>query len=350
MTEAAFTVFRLDHWYHPSMAETFADRADVALVTRPKADPPAAHAEALARAHAYQISSTRDELPERWFATADLLARCPDLLCVSTSGAGFDTVSLEACTAAGVLAVNQAGANARSVAEHTIGMILALAKRMGESDRRLRRERGFTREDLMGHEIAGRTLGLVGIGHVGTAVARLAAAFEMRVLAVDPYLDGAEVARRGARKVDLDKLLARADVVSVHCPRDAVTVGMFDAAAFARMRPGALFVNTARGGIHDEAALVDALTGGHLAGAGLDVWDVEPPPLDHPLLGLDTVMATHHTAGVTHEARAAMGRWAALQVLDVFAGRRPPRLLNPQAWPRFAARYEAIIGRTVAAE
>lgn len=344
MTIATKTVVRFDHWYHPDMAATFARTPNVELVTCRLADPPERSWRTFARAHAYQASAARDELPPEWHATAALIDRCPQLLCVSTAGSGYDTVDLAACTEAGVLAVNQAGANARSVAEHTFGLILSLAKRTGESDRRLRRERGFTREDLMGQELAGRTLGVVGIGHVGTRVARLAAAFEMTVLAVDPHLDAPEIARRGAAKVELDELLARADVVSLHCPRDASTLGLFDAAAFAAMKPGALFVTTARGGIHDERALAAALARGHLAGAGLDVWAVEPPPLDHPLLHLDNVVATHHTAGVSVEARAAAARWAAEQLVDVLAGKRPPRLLNPEAWPRFAERYAAITG------
>jgi len=341
------TVVRLNHWYHPTMAATFAAAPGVELVTCALEDPPAATWNVFARAHAYQISSARDELPREWSATPELLARMPSLLCVSTAGAGYDTVDVAACTEAGVLAVNQAGSNARSVAEHTLGMMLDLAKRIAESDRRLRADaRGFTREDLMGREISGRTLGLVGIGHVGRQVAKLAAAFEMEVLAVDPFLDAAEVARRGAVKVELGELLARSDCVSLHCPRDAGTLGMFDAAAFAAMKPGSVFITTARGGIHDEAALAAALQSGHLAGAGLDVWAVEPPPFDHPLLAMPNVVATHHTAGVTHDARETMHRWAAEQVIDVLAGKRPPRLLNPEAWPRFCERFAAITGRS----
>jgi D-3-phosphoglycerate dehydrogenase len=119
---------------------------------------------------------------------------------------------------------------------------------------------------------------------------------------------------------------------------------MFDAAAFARMKQGAIFITTARGGIHDEAALLDALTPGHLAGAGLDVWDIEPPPLDHPLLGMDNVVATYHTAGVTPEARATMGTYAAEQIIDTLKGRYPPRLLNSEVWPLYAKRFETIMG------
>ena len=125
---------------------------------------------------------------------------------------------------------------------------------------------------------------------------------------------------------------------------------MIDAAAFARMKRGAVFVTTARGGIHDEAALLDALRSGHLGGAGLDVWDQEPPPLDHPLLGLENVVATYHTAGVTREARRNMARYSAEQVVGVLKGGRPPRLVNPEAWPAYARRFEAVMGARAQAE
>ena len=337
-------VVRFNFWYHPVMAERFAREPDIELRTCEHTGSDEAAWAALAEAHAYQISSAKDELPRQFFATSALLERCPKLLCVSTAGAGYDTVDLAACTQAGVLAVNQAGANAQSVAEHTIGAMLDVSRRLTESDRLLRRERGFSREDIMGREVTGKVLGLVGIGHIGRKVARMAAAFDMNVLAFDPYLTEEEIARRGAHSAALDELLQRSDVVSLHCPRDPSTLNMIDAAAFARMKKGAILVTTARGGIHNEAALVDALASGHLAGAGIDVWDVEPPPLDHPLLRMDNVVATYHTAGVTPEARATMGGFAADQVIDLLRGGYPPRLLNPEAWPRYAARFTAIMG------
>ena len=196
----------------------------------------------------------------------------------------------------------------------------------------------------MGREVTSKMLALVGIGHIGRRVARMAAAFDMTVLAHDPYLSAEEIAQRGAQSVTLDELLQRSDFVSLHCPRDPSTLNMFDAAAFARMKQGAIFITTARGGIHDEAALLDALASGHLAGAGLDVWDVEPPPLDHPLLHMDNVVATYHTAGVTPEARATMATYAADQIIGVLKGGYPLRLLNPEAWPPYAKRFQEILG------
>jgi len=295
---------------------------------------------ALAGADVYHVSSARNEIAKYAFVTADLVARCPSLLWVSTYGAGYDSVDVAACTRAGVAVMNQAGANKASVAEHAFALILSVAHRIAESDRRMRSDRKFTREDLMGHEIAGRTLGIVGIGQVGTEVARMAQAFGLRVLATDPLVDPEEIRRRGAEPVSLDVLLERSDIVSLHCPRDDTTVGMMRAAQFERMRPGSIFITTARGGIHDEKALAYALTSGHVAGAGLDVWQPEPPPLDHPLLALPSVVATYHTAGVTHEARHNIARLGSEQVLQALSGERPPRLVNPEVWPAFRARYE----------
>jgi D-3-phosphoglycerate dehydrogenase len=166
----------------------------------------------------------------------------------------------------------------------------------------------------------------------------------MQVLATDPYLTEEEIGRRGAEAVKLDELLSRADIVSLHCPRDKDTLGMIDARALGRMKPGALFVTTARGGIHDEAALLQALASGHIAGAGLDVWAQEPPPLAHPLLKLNNVVASFHTAGVTHEARRNMAAIAAEQIVGTLKGGHPPRLVNPEVWPAYAARFEAILG------
>ena len=336
-------VVRSDVWIDPVFDQRLKREPGVSVGVFPIRGNAAAAWDLLSAAHVYHVSAAKDELPQEWFARAELLARCPQLLCVSSSGAGYDTVDVAACTAAGVIVVKQAGGNAPSVAEHALGLMLGVSRRMLESDRRMRRERGFTREDVMGHEISGKTLGLVGIGHTGSRVARLAQAFGMQVLATDPLLSAEEIARRAARSVSLPELLAQSDIVSLHCPRDASTLKMMNADTFARMRKGAIFISTARGGIHDEAALLQALRSGHLAGAGLDVWDQEPPPLDHPLLALDNVFATFHTAGVTHEARRNVATIAAEQIAGVLAGQRPPRLINPEAWPAYEKRRAQIL-------
>lgn len=339
------SVVRLNVWYHPVMQEVFDAKTDYVLTTIDRDADDRTISEALQQAHAYQISSAKDETPEHWFANTDLLDRAPNLLCVSASGSGYDTVDVEACTEAGVLVLCQSGANAQSVAEHTIGLMIDVSKRLCEADRCLRRDRSFNREDLMGREISGKTLGLVGIGHIGRRVASLAKAFGMRVIACDPALDDATVAERDAHKVTMETLLAEADYVSLHCPRNDETLNLMDSDAFQAMKPGAVFITTARGGIHSEHALTEALQSGHLAGAGIDVWDIEPPALDNPLLSMENVVATYHTAGVTHEARRNIASWAAEQIIYTLDGHVPPRLVNPQAWPKYAARYEALFGR-----
>lgn len=337
-------VVRSDLWIDSAFDQRLAGEPDVSLRVFPTRGNAAAAWDALSSAHVYHISAAKDELPQEWFARKDLIARCPDLLCVSSNGAGYDTVDVAACTAAGVVVVNQAGGNAASVAEHTLGLMLGVSRRMAEGDRRMRREIGYTREDVMGHEIQGKTVGLVGIGHIGRRVATLARAFGMEVIATDPLLSTEEITSRGAKAVSFEELLARSDFVSLHCPRDASTLKLMNAETFGRMKRGAIFITTARGGIHDEAALVKALESGHLAGAGLDVWDQEPPPLEHPLLALDNVFATFHTAGVTHEGRRNVAAIGADQIVALLHGKRPPRLINAEVWPAFETRRARILG------
>lgn len=333
---------RLDLWLNPIFDEIIGAEPGIALSVLPAHGDDARTLAGLRAAHAYHVSAAKDELPRQWFVNAALIAQCPDLVCVSSGGAGYDTVDVPACTAAGIAVVNQAGGNAASVAEHTYALLLAVQRRVVESHQRLRHDTGFSREDLMGHEIHGTVIGLVGIGQIGSRVARIARGFGMRVIAHDPLLDADTIRARGAEPVSLPDLLAQADVVSLHCPLDASTRGMIDARAFAAMKPDAVFVSTARGGIHDEAALYDALRGGHLRGAGLDVWQQEPPPRDAPLLALPNVVATFHTAGVTHEARRNVARSSAQQLTAMLRGERPPQLVNPEVWPIAAARIAAL--------
>ena len=265
-----------------------------------------------------------------WFADAALLARCPNMLAMSSAGAGYDVIDVDACNRSGVIVVNQSGTNSEPVAEHAMALMLALTKRVGQSHRAMLKGAANDRMTLSGNNIKGKTVGIVGIGQIGRLTAKYAAAFDMRVLACDPYLSEQQVAERGAQKVDFATLLAESDFVTVHCPRNSETVGMFDAAAFARMKPNAYFINTARGKIHQEAALLHALTTGRIAGAGIDVFDVEPPPPDHPLLHLDTVMATPHIAGATVETMHDMSKAAAEQWIALLRGRGAATLGQPR--------------------
>ena len=325
----------------PRLDERLRSEPDIELTVAPFPKTPEEVLVALKDADLYHVASARNEMSTHTFVTADLLAKFPQLLAVSSYGAGYDSIDVAACTRAGVAVMCQAGANRDSVAEHTLGLILAVVHRIGEQDRRMRVEKLTRREDLMGREVKGMTLGLVGIGQVGTRVAEMAPVFGMKVIATDPFVSPEEIRRRGAEPVSLEDLIARSDIVSLHCPREKTTLGMFGAPQFTRMKRGAYFVTTARGGIHDERALADALASGHLAGAGVDVWEPEPPALDNPLLKLPNVIASFHTAGVTHEARRNIATMGSDQIVRTLRGERPPRLVNPAVWEAFRARWAA---------
>ena len=324
-------VFYVKYLAHGIYADILRKRPDVRLDRLENESAEAISAPILAAAHAYQIGAARDELAPQFHVDRDLLRRAPNLLIVSSNGAGYDPVDVEACT--------------NSVAEHALGMLLTLSKRIIEADRALRRDRNVNRNALIGNEAQGKTIGIVGLGNVGRRIAELCnGLLGMKVLAFDPYLDATEMAARGGEKVELDDLLSRSDYVSISCPLTKDSRGMIGARQFALMQPHTYFITTARGFIHDEAALVEALRDKRIAGAGLDVWAKEPPPPDHPLLQFDNVLASPHTAGVTKEARANMGRIAAEQILDALDGKRPPRLINPEVWPRYAKRFERTFG------
>jgi len=338
-------VFYVKYLAHPIYETILKSRPDVRLDRLENESPDDVSAPILSAAHAYQIGAARDELARHFHVDADLLRRAPNLLIVSSNGAGFDPVDVDVCTAAGVLVVNQSGGNANSVAEHALGMLLTLSKRIIEADRALRRDRNVNRNALIGNEAQGKTIGIVGLGNVGRRIAELCRGLlRMNVLAYDPYLSASEMALRGGEKVELHDLLRRSDYVSISCPLTKDSRGMIGAREFKLMQPHAFFITTARGFIHDEAALLEALREKRIAGAGLDVWSKEPPPPEHPLLQFDNVLASPHTAGVTQEARENMGRIAAEQILDAFDGKRPPRIINPEVWPDYSKRFEQAFG------
>jgi D-3-phosphoglycerate dehydrogenase / 2-oxoglutarate reductase len=338
-------VFYVKYLADPIYADILGRRGDVRLDKLENETGEEEAAPILAAAHVYQVGSARDEIARRFHVDAALIARMPRVLVVSTSGVGYDTVDVKACTEAGILVVNQAGGNREAVAEHALGMLIALSKRIPETNQVMRRERLVDRVAYMGNDVFGKTIGIIGLGNVGSRIAELCRGlFAMKVLACDPYLTAAVCAERGAEKVALDDLVRRSDYVSINCPLTAETRGMIGAAQFALMRPQAFLISTARGHIHDEAALADALRGKRIAGAGLDVWASEPPPCDHPLLQFDNVLVSPHTAGVTRETRFNMGKIAAEQVLDALDGRPVARKVNPQAWPAYARRFVRQFG------
>lgn len=341
-------VFWFNDGKTPNVADVLDNEPEVTMHRLEFKTPDAENWPIIEPSHVYCITSTRDEVPDQYKADETFLKRCPDLLVVSTSGAGYDPVDVDACTKAGVLVVNQTGSNAEAVAEHAVGMVLALTKKMFECDRSLRKERGVSRETFKGWDAKGKTIGLIGLGNTGRRVARICGlGLEMKVLAYDPYLSDEDFKERGAESRSLDELLRESDYVSVHCPYNGETKDMIDTRELDLMKSSAFLVNCARGGITNEDAMAKALQSGQIAGAALDVWVQEPPPLDHPLFAFDNFIATFHTAGVTFDSRQNMATWNAEQVLGILDGEKPPRLINPEAWDAFAARYQKIFGKPV---
>src|SRR6187402_2611079 len=236
-------VFYVKYLAHEIYIDILKKRADVRLDRLENDSPDAVAAPILAEAHAYQVGAARDEIAPHFHVHADLLKRAPNLLIVSSNGAGFDPVDVEACTAAGVLVVNQSGGNAHSVAEHALGMLLTLSKRIIEADRALRRDPNVNRNSLIGTEAQGKTIGIVGLGNVGRRIAELCKGLlGMTVLAYDPYLSATEMAARGGEKVELHDLLRRSDFVSISCPLSKDNRGMIGAAQYALMQKHAYFI------------------------------------------------------------------------------------------------------------
>ena len=251
---------------------------------------------------------------------AAALAAADGLRVVARYGVGVDNVDLAAAAARGIVVTNTPGANARSVAELTVALLLLLARPVLRAAAETRAG-GWPR--LPGLSLAGKTVGLVGFGAIGRQTARLLAGFDCRLLAYDPLLNEATAAALGVRAAGLDELLATSDFVSLHAPVTPATRGMVDAAFLARMKPGAALVNTARGELVDEAALLDALANGRLRGAALDAFAAEPPGGDNPLLALPNVIATPHMGAHTDGATTVMGRMALADCLAVLRGEEP---------------------------
>jgi D-3-phosphoglycerate dehydrogenase / 2-oxoglutarate reductase len=338
-------VFYVRFLNHPIYLDLIATRPEIRLDKLENDSPDTIAGPIVSAAHAYQVSSARDELPAKYHVNKDLIGRAPNLLVVSTGGAGYDTVNVKDCTDAGVLVVNQTGGNAEAVASHVLGVMLMLSKQVVQVNQALRKGTMKDRNLYMGNDIHNRTIGIVGLGNVGRRIAKLCTTlFSMQVLAFDPLLDEKTIAERGATKVSLDELLRHADFVSINCPLDDTTRNMISTREFGLMQKHAYFITAARGFITDEKALEDALRSKQIAGAGLDVWSKEPPAMDHPLLQFDNVIASPHTAGVTKEARANMGKFAAEQLILTLDGKRPPRMVNPEVWPAYAKRFERAFG------
>ncbi len=269
--------------------------------------------EANAPVHGAALGATRFGAPE--------LEACQDVKVVARIGVGYDAVDVPALSQHKVPLMIAGTANSPSVAEQALFMMLTLAKRAAELHAMVRDGKWATRFTALPFDLFGKTVLVVGFGRIGTRTASRCQAMEMNVLVHDPYVSDDAIKAAGYEPVkDLDAGVKQADFVTLHCPKTPETTGLFDAARIAKMKPTAYLINTARGGIVAEAALYDALTTGKLAGAGLDVFEAEPPPLGHALFELPNVIIAPHVAGVTREALDRMGLQTARNMLSVLDG------------------------------
>ena len=292
------------------------ERDDIELIEFPNLIS-AADFEALLKAHApvhgVALGATR-------FGETELEA-ARDMKVVTRIGVGFDAVDVPALSRRKVPLMVVGTANSPSVAEQALFMMLLLAKRANELHTLVKDGQWSTRLGKLPYDLFGKTVLIIGFGRIGTRTAKRCLAMEMNVQVYDPYKSADEIRSAGYEPVaDLDAALPGADFVSIHCPKNPETIGMFNAARLRRMKPSAYLVNTARGGLIDEAALYDALTSGKLAGAGLDVFAQEPPPIPNPLFELPNVIIAPHVAGVTWEAVDRMSEQTARNILSALDG------------------------------
>ena len=264
-----------------------------------------------------------------------LLREAEGLRVVSNVAVGHDNIDVAACTARRIAVGNTPGVLTETTADFTFALLMGLARRVAEADAYVRAGRWRTWEPglLLGVDLHGATLGLVGLGAIGTAVARRARGFGMRVLYVSRRARPEREAELGLTRVDKATLLAESDFVSLHMPLTPETRHWLGRAELAALKRGALLVNTARGTVVDQAALVEALASGHLGGAALDVTDPEPLPPDSPLLALPNVLLAPHIASATHATRGRMASMAVDNLLAALDGRRPPHCVNPELFP-----------------
>ncbi|WP_165223413.1 NAD(P)-dependent oxidoreductase [Aquisphaera insulae] len=277
--------------------------------------------------------------------SARSLSTAGDLLALGRFGVGYDSVDVAACTAADVVLFIAAGAVDRSVAEATVAWMLALTHRVRAKDALVRAGKWQERSGYMGCELRGRTLGIIGLGGIGRALLPLLAGFGMNPpLAFDPHADPEAAAGLGVRLVTLDELMASADFVSIHCPLNDQTRGLIGARELGLMKPTAFLLNTARGGIVDEAALVEVLRARRIAGAAIDCFAEEPVTRPHPLGELDNVLLSPHCIAWTDELFRDIGRTVCLGMVELAQGRRPRGVVNPEVFdrPGFRTKWDRL--------
>ncbi|MDP3062841.1 MAG: NAD(P)-dependent oxidoreductase [Chloroflexota bacterium] len=277
-------------------------------------------------------------LIEADFAFEELFAAAPGLKLLGVCRNSLDHVDVEAATRHGALVAHTPGRNAQAVAEHTLGLMLALARHIPRADAYVKSGRWEDPVEpytaMRGVELEGKTLGVIGLGAIGRRVARLARGFGMSVLAYDPYLGAPGTRTRGATLASLDDLLRASDFVTLHVPASEETYGLLDSSRLAMMKPGSYLINTASYAAVEEAALLDALRSGRLAGAAFDIYESHPAPSSSPLLSMENVVLTPHIGGATRETIQRYS-WAMVEEVRRFlSGARPRRLANPAAWRR----------------
>ena len=249
---------------------------------------------------------------------AEVIAAAPNLKIVGRAGVGLDNVDIPAATEAGVMVANAPTSNIHSACEHAVSLLLSTARQIPAADATLR-DGEWKRSSFNGVEIFGKTVGIVGFGHIGQLFAQRLAAFETTIIAYDPYANPARAAQLGVELVELEELMGRSDFVTIHLPKTKETAGMFNAELLAKAKKGQIIINAARGGLVDEQALADAIESGHIRGAGFDVYDSEPCT-DSPLFKLPQVVVTPHLGASTEEAQDRAGTDVADSVLKALAG------------------------------
>jgi D-3-phosphoglycerate dehydrogenase / 2-oxoglutarate reductase len=259
----------------------------------------------------------------------------PQLKLVIRHGIGYNTLDIPAASERGIMSANTPDGPTESTAEHAVALMLSLTKVTAKATRMLRENQPWTRTDMQGLEAMDHILGVVGYGRIGRRVTEICVSgLKMKALIFDPFLPDTVELPEGISKVkDLDELLSKADVVTIHTPLMPETEHMIGDRELRMMKPDAYLVNASRGPVVDEKALIKVLQDGHLAGAGLDVFDIEPPEADNPLLQMDNVVATPHTASNTPQGVQRMSKGVVDQILQIFAGDQPDSLLDPAAWP-----------------
>ena len=309
----------LTHAIHPDAMRRLADEAEVLVAT---AIDETSLCEQIAQASAMIVRTP---------LTPAVIRAGTRLKVVARHGVGLDYIPVATCTELGIPVVFTPNANTESVAEHAIGSMIALAHYFGPADRAVRGHAWARREDMIGLDLSGRSLGILGMGRIGTRVAEICrTAFKMRVLGYDPFLSGEAIKAIGAEPAALNHVLEQSDFLTLHIPLNNETRHIMNTEAFGRAKKGMFLINTARGGLLDTVALADAMRTGTVRGAALDVLEEEPPRKDNPLLAIDNIIFTPHSAALTQEALLRMGMDASEDVLRVLRGEAPLNCANPQ--------------------